>query len=317
MFSELCKIYKSGLPVLFLLSCLLNCADFNAQGAGVGLDMLSGQNQAITENVTSTSSIHVTVVGLSGSATPLVLQNNGGNDLSIPADGSFTFSTKLAPNEVYNVSVLTQPTTPAKTCSISGGAGTVVSGDISSITVNCSVNTHTVSVNVADQAGTGLKLQNNGGDNLNVNSNGTVAFATALADGAAYAVTVTTQPSGPAQTCSVASGAGTMAAANVTLDTAIADGASYVLSVQTQPTGPAYTCSIGNGAGSIASANGTNIYFVTDNGGTDLIVKYDSTTTGGTYTTLITGSGFADGASGTESAQYYYRRECPVYQRRN
>ena len=44
-------------------------------------------------------------------------------------------------------------------------------------------------------------LQDNGGDNLSVAANGSFTFATSLASGAAYAVTVKTNPSG--QTCTV------------------------------------------------------------------------------------------------------------------
>ena len=57
-------------------------------------------------------------------------------------------------------------------------------------------------------------LQDNGGDNLSVTANGSFTFATPLAIGAAYAVTVKTNPSG--QTCTVSNGSGTIGSANVT-----------------------------------------------------------------------------------------------------
>ena len=57
-------------------------------------------------------------------------------------------------------------------------------------------------------------LQDNGGDNLTVTANGSFTFATPVTDGGSYAVTVKTQPSG--QTCTVASGSGTVSGANVT-----------------------------------------------------------------------------------------------------
>ena len=60
-----------------------------------------------------------------------------------------------------------------------------------------------------------LVLKNNAGDALTINANSTsFTFATAVASGAAYAVTAGTQPSG--LTCSVSSGSGTIASANVT-----------------------------------------------------------------------------------------------------
>ena len=63
-------------------------------------------------------------------------------------------------------------------------------------------------------AGKSVVLHNNGGDALTRNANGSFSFATALASGASYAVTVGTQPAG--QTCTVSNGSGTVAAANVT-----------------------------------------------------------------------------------------------------
>jgi len=75
--------------------------------------------------------------------------------------------------------------------------------------------TYSVSVAVSGLAGTGLVLRNNGGDSLAINSNGTATFATQLTTGAAYAVTVATQPSTPTQTCSVSNGSGTIASSNV------------------------------------------------------------------------------------------------------
>jgi N-acetylneuraminic acid mutarotase len=64
-------------------------------------------------------------------------------------------------------------------------------------------------------AGDNLQLQNNGGDTLTVSANGAFTFATKLASGSAYSVTVSAQPSSPAQTCGVTNGSGT-ATANVT-----------------------------------------------------------------------------------------------------
>lgn len=58
--------------------------------------------------------------------------------------------------------------------------------------------------------GDGLRvvLQNNNTDNLALTLNGTFTFPTGLASGAAYSVTVLTQPVG--QTCNVSGGSGTV-----------------------------------------------------------------------------------------------------------
>jgi hypothetical protein len=57
-------------------------------------------------------------------------------------------------------------------------------------------------------------VNNNGSDTLTVSSNGPFAFATKLATGTPYAVTVTTQPVG--QTCTITAGGGTVAEADIT-----------------------------------------------------------------------------------------------------
>jgi hypothetical protein len=75
-------------------------------------------------------------------------------------------------------------------------------------------NTFTIGGNVTGLSGAGLVLQNNGGDNLAVSTDGAFTFPTAVADGGRYTVTVFTQPSG--QGCAVANGSGGIAGANVT-----------------------------------------------------------------------------------------------------
>ena len=73
--------------------------------------------------------------------------------------------------------------------------------------------TYTVGGSVSGLTGS-VTLQNNGADNLVRSTDGAFTFATALADGASYSVTVLTQPSG--QNCSVSNGAGTIGGGNVT-----------------------------------------------------------------------------------------------------
>lgn len=59
-----------------------------------------------------------------------------------------------------------------------------------------------------------VTLQNNGGDTLPINVNGILKFPALLNNGAAYNVTVLTQPA--FQTCTVTNGSGTVAGADVT-----------------------------------------------------------------------------------------------------
>jgi hypothetical protein len=79
--------------------------------------------------------------------------------------------------------------------------------------------------------GSGLTLQNNGGDNLSASKDGTIFFATALQDGSAYNVTVLAQPSNPVQRCTVANGAGTLAGRNaINIQVSCVTGQTVVIS---------------------------------------------------------------------------------------
>ena len=51
-----------------------------------------------------------------------------------------------------------------------------------------------------------MTLQDNGGDDLVVNADGTFTFPAPVPSGGTYAVTIKTQPSGPTQTCTLAGG---------------------------------------------------------------------------------------------------------------
>ena len=76
--------------------------------------------------------------------------------------------------------------------------------------------THTVGGTVSGLEGQGLILQLNGANDLAVIGDGQFVFPTDLTDGSPYVVTVSSQPSGPDQTCLVANGSGTIAGADVT-----------------------------------------------------------------------------------------------------
>ena len=155
-----------------------------------------------------------TVSGLAG--TGLVLQDNGGDNLTVSADGSFTFKTSVTSGGAYKVTVLTQPASPAQTCAVTSGSGTATA-NVASVQVACTTVTHTIggtAVNLVGANG-GLQLDDNGNDLLSVNANGVFTFAMSVADGSSYAVVISMQPSNPAQTCAVTNGSGT-ATANVT-----------------------------------------------------------------------------------------------------
>ena len=192
-----------------------------------------------TPTTPTTYSTSATVSGLVGTT---VLQNNGADNLSVAVNGGTTFTTQLANGASYAITVLTQPN--GSTCVVNNGVGTIASANITNITVVCTVNsssgggdsggssggggttaTFTVSATVSGLVGTTV-LQNNGGNNLSVSANGVATFTTALANGAAYAVTVLTKPS--SQICTVFNGSGVIASANVTNVTVVCTGYAYV-----------------------------------------------------------------------------------------
>jgi len=75
------------------------------------------------------------VNGLTGSG--LVLQNNGGDNLAITVDGGFTFITPLDNGSPYAVTVLSQPVSPAQTCSVSNDSGTLNGVNVTDVSVQC------------------------------------------------------------------------------------------------------------------------------------------------------------------------------------
>ena len=81
-------------------------------------------------------------------------------------------------------------------------------------TVSTSPPTYGVGGAVSGLAGSGLTLKN-GTDTLTIAANGSFVLPTRLAGGASYSVTVGSQPNGPAQTCSVQNGTGTVGSADV------------------------------------------------------------------------------------------------------
>jgi 6-phosphogluconolactonase (cycloisomerase 2 family) len=152
-----------------------------------------------------------TISGLSG--TGLVLQNNGGNNINIaPGSTSFSFPAAAANGMSYNVSVLMQPTSPVEICVVMNGSGTVGSA-ATNISVVCSV-VPPLTGTISGLLGTGLVLQNNGGNNINIGPGSTsFSFPAAAANGATYNVSVLTQPTSPVQVCDVVNGSGTVGSA--------------------------------------------------------------------------------------------------------
>jgi len=234
-------------------------------GCATGFNWRSSQSSSSTS--TGPYTIGGNVLGLTG--TGLVLQDNGGDNLTINANGPFTFATAVASG--YLVTVKTQPTNPTQTCSVTNGTGTTTA-NVTSVEVVCG-DVFTVGGTITGLDGSGMVLQNNGGDNLNVSGTGNVnfTFATPLIPGATYNVTILTQPSNPAQICNVANATGTISGS--------------VTNVEISCSQPKFT--IGGSVVGLIEGTGDTLE-LQDNGGDNLLVTGD---TNFTFPTLVTYGG--------------------------
>lgn len=164
-----------------------------------------------------TFTIGGTVSGLAGSG--LTLHNNGGSPLAVSANGAFTFAGSVAGGTAYDVTVAAQPTSASQTCAVTAGSG-AATANVTNIGLTCTTHTFPVSVTVEGLFGDlifGELVLENGGDALTITANGTATFATNVASGAAYDITVLEQPNGiPQQTCTITGGTGTVGDGPVT-----------------------------------------------------------------------------------------------------
>ena len=199
------------------------------QPSGLTCSFSSGTNVAASSgtmpgaNLTSTAvacapdsyALGGTVSGLSSGT--LVLEN-GGQTVSVTANSSFQFADAVAYSATYSVQVQSNPVGQA--CTVSSGTGTMPAGAVSNVTVTCASTSHTIGGTISGLTTDGLVLLNNGGDATTLNSGATsFVMPTAVADGAAYAITVGTQPYGVNLACTPANSTGTVSAdvTNVTI----------------------------------------------------------------------------------------------------
>lgn len=204
-----------------------------------------------------------TVSGLSGT---VVLQNNAGDDLSLSADGPFKFTTLVAHSGAYDVKVKTNPSSPtSQDCTVTNGSGNATA-NVSNVAVSCVTKKYAVGGIVSGYKGFGLVLQNNAGDDIAVNADGSFAF-TAQDSNTTYSVSVKTQPYAPIQTCTLSNATGTVGAAAIT-NVGVSCSANGLLAEYRfdEGTGTAALDSSGNGNDGVHNAT----YFATGKRGTAL-----------------------------------------------
>lgn len=205
---------------------------------------------------TSTFTVGGTVSGLAGSG--LLLRNNGADDLPLDANGVFAFGTPLPSGSTYNVKVAVQPANPTQSCVVTNGGGTIGAGNVTNIGVSCTTVEYTVGGTVSGLNGSGLALQNNGGEVLPIAANGPFVFAGSAVAGAPYNVTVFAQPPNPEQVCSVANGSGSMSGDVTNIEVTCVD--------VTYPIGGTVGGLGGSGGNLVLENNGANSLVLSNNG---------------------------------------------------
>jgi hypothetical protein len=160
----------------------------------------------------------------------VTLQNNG-QQVTITSNGTHTFVGAIPQGGSYNVTVVSQ--SPGQTCSIAGnsGAGAGVNSNVTTVRIVCSVFSYAIGGSISGLQGGSATLLNNGGDALTVSANGSFTFATPVAFGGSYAVTIpiSNQPVG--QTCSASGNTGSGSGINATVTSVIIVCATQTFSV--------------------------------------------------------------------------------------
>ena len=168
---------------------------------------------AVTSVAVTCTTLGFTVGGsVSGlTAAGLVLANGTDSVAVAPGATGFTLPAVVAQGAGYAVTVQAQPA--GEQCSLTNPSGTIAGANVTNVAVACAAASHTLGGTISGLPSAGLVLAN-GSDTVHPAA-GALAFtfATPIAEGGAYAVSVQTQPGGA--TCSVGSGTGTMGTSNV------------------------------------------------------------------------------------------------------
>lgn len=184
-------------PVDPTQSCIVN----NGSGQVGTADVTSVEVVCSTESFT----VGGAVSGLAG-GEQVVLELNGGSDLTVQQNGSFVFDSSLPDGSDYTVTVATHPA--GKGCAVTGGEGVVSGAAVTDVAVSCETGPFTIGGTVHGLSGSGLVLRNNG-EHITVSADGAFQFAGTVAAGGAYNVEVASQPTGAVEHCAVHAGSGT------------------------------------------------------------------------------------------------------------
>jgi len=142
----------------------------------------------------------------------VTIEDNGKNSTKLTKNGSFDFTTALAYESSYKVTVLTQPA--GETCVVTKGTGTVAAAPVTTVDVACTPKKYTIGGTLSGlSSGASVTVEDNGVNPLKLTANGKFTFTQPLAYQSAYKVTVSAQPAG--ESCTASANSGTVPAANV------------------------------------------------------------------------------------------------------
>ena len=182
----------------------LTCTVSNGSGMPITADVL---NVSVTCAPAPYYTVGGTLTGL-GSGGKITLENHDAvsgttDQLTLTANGSFVFPTSIRGGVGgYDVTVVSQPSGQA--CTVGNGSAVPITADVTNVSVTCADDIGGTLTGL--ESGGQITLLDNGGDPLVLKANGAFTFASMVASGNAYEVTVGAHPIG--QECSVTDGGG-------------------------------------------------------------------------------------------------------------
>ncbi|MDH5720600.1 MAG: hypothetical protein OEZ13_08255 [Spirochaetia bacterium] len=188
------------------------CSVINGSGNLSGANISAISVSCVTNQYTVSGNI---TGNLSGNVTLRFIGGAHNTTLVKSATGAFNFNA-FPVNDGTSWIINVESVAGGGFCNASNNTGIISGANVTNVSVVCALATHKVAGIVSGLSGSGLVLKNNGGDNKSIGANGYFEFATQVAEGASYSVTVGTHPSGPLQLCSVSNGSGIMGTTDVT-----------------------------------------------------------------------------------------------------
>lgn len=190
-------------------------------GGGSGGSSAANPQTGVPAPEPSTYSVGGTVTGLTSGG--LILQNNAVADLTVQADGPYSFPASLSTGASYQVTVRTNP--PSQTCVVGNASGNIANANVTNVAISCSALAPggeggggtprvTIGGTIAGLTLDGLVLRLGTEDLAIAANSASFVFATALVQNSSYDVSVAHQPQ--SQTCLLSGGTGQVANAAIT-----------------------------------------------------------------------------------------------------